>query len=313
MSCPFARALTAAVAIHIALVGGALFWERSRPPVTVSVPPGVQPWLDLDVSLVPTAEPSVPPSVTESPAPGIVRSEGPGRMAMLVPRSDPGQPNPVDAAGDGAGNNTNDVSGGDPIGIPGGRPGGGGGAGQDGEARAPVNLGLDRGLTWMWTSPDRAPPKPRPASTTGGLQEALDAHDRKAGLGFGGPVVTAFHAVAAHPSAPQTGSARFEAIIDASGRVTDVHVLSVDGEMEKWLAVARQVLAALRSRVLRTPLGGQGVAVVVAVQSRHQLPSGAAPGRAIEMKGAGAQFDLSDIGARPTHNVAVRVLSERRL
>jgi len=278
--------------------------------VTVAIPPGVQPWLDL--SLVPTPEPTLPPSVTEPPAAGNVRSEGPGRVAMLVPRSNPGQPNPVEAAGGGAGFDTTGAPGGDPIGIPGGRSGGSG-AGQEGEARAPVNLGLDRGLTWMWTSPDREPPKPRPASTTGGLQEALDAHDRKAGLGFGGPVVTAFHAAAAHPSAPQTGSARFEAIIDASGRVTDVHVLSVDGEMEKWLTVARQVLAALRSRVLRTPLGGQGVAIVVAVQSRHQLPSGAAPGRAVEMKGAGAQFDLSDIGARPTHNVAVRVLSERRL
>jgi hypothetical protein len=166
----------------------------------------------------------------------------------------------------------------------------------------------------MWTSPEREPPKPRPASTTGGLQEALDAHDRKVGLGFGGPVVTAFHAAAANPTAPQTGRATFEAIIDASGRVTDVHVLSVDGEMEKWIAVARQVLAALRSRVLRTPLGGQGVAIVVAVQSRYQMPSGAAPGRAVEMKGpGGVQFDLSDIGARPAHNVAVRVLSERRL
>jgi hypothetical protein len=250
--------------------------------------------------------------VVEPPATGTVGSEGPGRLAVLVPRSGPGQPNPVQAEGEGEGLDVADSSGGDPIGIPGVRPGGGG-AGQDGEPRAPVNLGLDRGLTWMWTSPGREPPKPRPASTTGGLQEALDAHDRKAGLGFGGPVVTAFHAAAAHPSAPQTGSARFEAIIDASGRVTDVHVLSVDGEMEKWLAVARQVLAALRSRVLRTPLGGQGVAIVVAVQSRHQLPSGAAPGRAVEMNGAGAQFDLSDIGARPTHNVAVRVLSERRL
>ncbi len=255
----------------------------------------------------------MPLGVVEPPATGNVRSDRPGRIAMLVSRSDPGQPNPVESAGKAEGLDTTDASGGDPIGIPGGQPGSGPSAHGAERKGGPVNLGLDRSLTWMWAQPDRHETTPRPASTTGGLQEALDAHDRKAGLGFGGPVLTAFHAAAAHPSAPQTGSARFEAIIDASGRVTDVQVLSVDGEMEKWLAVARQVLAALRSRVLRTPLGGQGVAIVVAVQSRHQLPSGAAPGRAVEMKGAGAQFDLSDIGARPTHNVAVRVLSERRL
>ncbi len=233
-------------------------------------------------------------------------------MAAFVPRSEPGQPNPVAGAGRGDGTETSDASGGDPIGIPGGRSDRGPSARGGEREGAPVNLGLDRSLTWMWAQPDRAEPAPRPASTTGGLQEALDAHDRKVGLGFSGPVVTAFHAAVAQPTAPQTGSATFEAIIDASGRVTDVQVLSVNGEMDKWLAVARQVLAALRARVLRTPVG-QGVAVVVAVQSRHQLPSGAAPGRGIEMKGAGAQFDLSDIGARPTHNVSVRVLSERRL
>ena len=274
-------------------------------------PTTFHPWIDL--SLVETPEPMAPPSVMVPPAAGDVRLEGPGRVAVLVPRSSSQALNPAEATGDAEGLDVADSSGGEPIGLPGGRSGGDPSAPGSERRGGPVNLGMDRSLAWMWTPPERLEATPRPASTTGGLREALDAHDQKVGLGFGGPVVTAFHTAAANPTAPQTGSARFEAIIDASGRVTDVHVLSVDGEMEKWLAVARQVLASLRSRVLRTPLGGQGVAIVVAVQSRYQLPSGAAPGRAIELEGVGAQFDISDIGARPTHNVAVRVLSERRL
>ena len=103
----------------------------------------------------------------------------------------------------------------------------------------------------MWTRPESPAPRPRPASTTGGLQEALDAHDRKVGLGYGGPVISAFHAIAASPNAPQDGKARFEAIIDASGRVTSVRVLSVNGDMASWQAVAQRVLQMLRARVLR--------------------------------------------------------------
>jgi hypothetical protein len=83
--------------------------------------------------------------------------------------------------------------------------------------------------------------------------------------------------------------------------------------MESWRRVAQQVLAALRGKVLRVPADGQGVAILLEVRSRYQLPSGAVPGEAVKLRGAGAEFDLSDIGAVPSHNVAVRVLTERRL
>jgi len=312
LSSPFARAMSVAAVIHVAVIGGAAFYSRTLPSTSAS-DASVGPWLDL--SLVDAPAPSIEPS---APVPESEPAPPDRRIAMRVPEKVPVAPNAgvpgTEGAGDGA---VLDPSGTDPAGIPGGTGTGGHGPGAGTEGKGTggraINLGIDRGMTWLWTQPQREAPKPRPASTTGGLREALDAHDRKVGLGFGGPVVSAFHAVAATPAAPQNGTARFEAIIDASGRVTSVRVLSANGDMASWQAVAEQVLRMLRARLLRVPLDGDGLAIVVDVRSRYQLPSGSKPGEAVEMKGAGAQFDLSDIGAVPAHNVAVFVVTERRL
>lgn len=316
VSSPFARAITVAAAIHVVVVGGAALYARSMPPVSPPDEVGAAPWLDL--ALVELPRPVVPPA---DPAPSDEAGEEvpePRRVAMRVPDRGRKAPNPGEP-GPGGGDlgAVLDSSEPDPSGIHGGGqasgkgPGDGGGEG-DGTDR-PIDLGLDRGLPWLWTQPVRPPPRPRPASTTGGLRELLDARDRKLGLGFGGPIVSAFHSAAATPSAPQNGRARFEAIIDASGRAASVRVVSADGDRTSWQAVAEQVLRILRARILRVPSDGDGIAIVLDVRSRHQLPSGSKPGKPIELKGAGAQFDLSDIGAVPSHNLAVHVVSERRL
>jgi len=169
-------------------------------------------------------------------------------------------------------------------------------------------------MTWMWVDPNAMPPAPRTASSTGGVQEALDAHDRRIGLGFGGPVASAVHAAASTVNnAPQTGQATFEAIIDRHGRAQSVSVLSVNGDLSAWQNVADHVLRILRARSIRVPPGARGLAVTLRVVARYQLPSGAVPGKAIQGDGAGASFDLSDIGSIPARNVAVQILTERRL
>jgi hypothetical protein len=127
-------------------------------------------------------------------------------------------------------------------------------------------------------------------------------------------VISAVHAAASTVgNAPQTGEALFEAIIDGRGRAQSVAILTSNGDLAGWQNVAQQVLRILRASMLRVPPGARGLAITLRVVARYQLPSGAKPGAPIRQKGAGAEFDLSDIGATPTRNVAVQVLGERRL
>ena len=306
-----------AVAIHVAVLGGAALYGPSVQLLESSSTSSQHQWLDLELA----SPPEAPPAVEVPPRERVEEPTADTRVAMGTPHPRPVSPNPPVSGPEGPGPGAVlDPGGSDPNGIPGGRggdassrgAGSGTGTGTGSGPRRPINTGIDGSMAWMWTRPNVSTPKPRPASTTGGLQEALDAHDRKVGLGYGGPVVSAFHSAAASPSAPQGGRARFEAIIDSSGRVSSVHVLSANGDMAAWQAVASQVLRILRSRILRVP-EGQAIAIVVDVRSRYQMPSGAKPGESVKMEGAGARFDVSDIGAGPAHNVAVHVVTERRL
>lgn len=140
------------------------------------------------------------------------------------------------------------------------------------------------------------------------VRDLLDAHDSAIGVGFGGPVATAAHQASLSSSAPQTGDATLEAIADRSGAVIDVHVVSGMPSPNAWASVASATLAGLRSQRLR--VGGRGASVVVKVEAKVRLPSGANSG--LERKGAGAQFDLADIGAVKLRVVSARVISERR-
>jgi hypothetical protein len=140
------------------------------------------------------------------------------------------------------------------------------------------------------------------------LRDLLDAHDREVGVGFGGPVATAAHQASLSSSAPQTGNATLEAIADGSGNVVDVHVVTGLPSPSSWASVASATLAGLRSQRLR--VGGRSASVVVKVEAKMQLPSGA--NGKIERKGAGAEFDVADIGAVKLRVVSARVVSERR-
>jgi hypothetical protein len=162
-------------------------------------------------------------------------------------------------------------------------------------------------MVWAWTRPEARAPPPRPASTSGGLHESLDAHDQTVGLGYAGPVVSAFHSVAYDSSTPRRGTAVYEAIIDDSGRLESIRLVSVDADWAAWDALAAHVLATLRARKLRTPPSG-GVAITLELESAQRLPAGGA-----EVPLFGFTFDLANIGSVPAHVVEVRVLSERRL
>jgi len=181
----------------------------------------------------------------------------------------------------------------------------------------PIDVGLGGGLHWAVVGPMPSAAAPRPLSPTGGLQEALDDHDRAAGFGFGGPAASALRSAANNISAPRVGVATIEVVFDGIGKFTSARVLSATGDMGGWTRVAAEAQALLASSRVRVPMQSRGMAVTLQVEARTQLPSGAAPGESTRVRpsgvGASGQFDLSDIGATPSRTVSVRITGERRL
>ncbi|HNS97062.1 MAG TPA: hypothetical protein PKL73_08950 [Polyangiaceae bacterium] len=319
LSNPFARALATAIVLHIAVFAALAHWasRRPTPPAIISVrsPTWIttlDPWVEVDgsptSSLPSTSEtrysPSNPNNPLDSSTPrAMVRPHRSAHAGPAESKDDGGGEMGLGREDYGHGSIPNEPNGLEPS----------DGVGRGGERRKPIELGLRRDLTHLWTQPEHGPPKASGSgSTTGGLQEALDAHDQKIGLGFGGPILSAFHAVASSEIAPRSGAATFEAIIDASGRVAEVLVLSGDNDLRAWTALARAVHASLRSRVLRAPRK-KGVAVVVDVRIEHRLPSGALPDKRMDVNSGAVAFDLADVGARAVRQVSVRILSEYRL
>jgi hypothetical protein len=66
-------------------------------------------------------------------------------------------------------------------------------------------------------------------------------------------------------------------------------------------------------RPLTLPANGKsnGLAVLIRIDAKVRLPSGARPDSPIGAAPGGMSFDLADIGARPRRVVSVRILEER--
>ena len=178
------------------------------------------------------------------------------------------------------------------------------------EVERPVDLGLGR----IWLRPGLPDRRKKPewssgAQSAGGLGQALEARDQERGLGRGGVVATLARS-AALGAGPQEGEATFLVMADRDGRVTSV---SLSEDRGGWSAVTRALERSLAGKRLRVPPGANGLSVAVRVQAKVQLPSGSSPKRPVRGAGAGAEFDVADIGATPTRVVSARVTSERVL
>lgn len=178
------------------------------------------------------------------------------------------------------------------------------------EAERPVDLGLGR----IWVRPGLPDRRKKPewstgAQAAGGLGHALEARDQERGLGRGGVVATLARS-AALGAGPEEGEATFLVMADRDGRVTSV---SLSEDRGGWSAVTRALERSLAGKRLRVPPGANGLSVAVRVQAKVQLPSGSSPKRPVRGAGAGAEFDVADIGATPTRVVSARVTSERVL
>jgi hypothetical protein len=155
----------------------------------------------------------------------------------------------------------------------------------------PIDLGLgpDAWQRWM-TAPthaeaSQAPPpparknryqvfRPAPVSSTGGLQEGLEASDRALGLvGPEGRVLSALQKAAHAWEAPEAGVARFEVTVHRTGAV-EVTLGAATAQREQWQQVAGHLANDLRSTPPRVPPPREGFKCVVEVVAEQTLPNG---------------------------------------
>jgi hypothetical protein len=151
-----------------------------------------------------------------------------------------------------------------------------------------VNLAIGEGDWSRWALAEGAPPTsteeratpsrvrpPRPASTTGGLAEALEAHDREVGLGPAGSVLTAARDAAHTEIAPQLGRAVFGITVLSSGHV-QVELMRASGEVAAWKNVGATMQAALARKPPAIPGARNGVLLELELTAQERWPNGAA-------------------------------------
>jgi len=220
-------------------------------------------------------------------------------------------------------------------------------------APAPSAHAVDLGIGTYWKSValgsglSSSSPSPVASSHTMALpspehllREALDAHDRALGLGSEGPLVSAAHEAASPALAPDVGSATLEIECDGSGGGITARVVSATGNAAAWNGVARELVRLVSSKRLHVPPGARGVRTTLSIVAEKALPAGekriSAPGAVPDdvpqaepvCDGEGLARrcvggmplgttqtigDLSNIGARRSRIVHVRVLGETTL
>ena len=117
-----------------------------------------------------------------------------------------------------------------------------------------------------------APPTPTTTSQSGGVVEALDAHDVAVGLGRGGAVLALAEEAARGPDAPVRGSATLDVTIREGGALA-ARVVDASGDADAWSRVAA-TLTHIDPNRLRIPPGAHGWHVVVRVEAKLLFPDG---------------------------------------
>ena len=153
-----------------------------------------------------------------------------------------------------------------------------------GAREGPIDLGIgpDGWQRWVGVLPreERRPQAaPRgtaivrapPVSSTGGLQEGLEAHDRKLGIGPAGAVATALFQAAHQQDAPETGTALFNITVLRTGAV---EVSLGEASDKKWQAVATHAAEALRRSPPRIPPPREGYKLTLKITAEETMPNG---------------------------------------
>lgn len=247
-----------------------------RTPVESKVPrteprAGSVPISNVEPGPIPTNVPAVEPSAVPQPTGGVVVAPGPAGTSEYT------TPAPVVQTGPGSG-------------LPG--------------------LGIG-GPAWSIPGvvPDMGKPAPAPTTApkatvdpqvaTKVLTSVMKEKDKALGLDLpaAGTISTSVRSAVQATDTPPESRATFEVKLSPTGQVLSVRVTSsTGGSTEVWGRAAAQVKAALAGRALAmTAAYEKGATVYVNVSSALVLPDGSKS--AIERKGAGASFDLSNIGA----------------
>jgi len=138
------------------------------------------------------------------------------------------------------------------------------------------------------------------------LGDALDKRDKDLGLQLAaaGTVSSTVKASVMGSAIPWDARGTIIVTVDASGTVTGVKVAAAaGGAASDWDAAAANIKASLAGRKLQlTEKYKNGAIIAVNVLSKRQLPSGVDPSSPIHL-GTTSTFDVSDIGAKPIHQV----------
>jgi len=110
------------------------------------------------------------------------------------------------------------------------------------------------------------------------MRQSAQEHDRKLGLGAGGPVAMALENAAYRSHVKLDGQATFEVVVIGNA-VSAISLVPSSGDKQSaWNEVAQTALAQLAGRRVRVPTGSRGVVLRIQLVSRAALPSGHDPG-----------------------------------
>lgn len=175
-----------------------------------------------------------------------------------------------------------------------------------------VELGIGSGDWSRWVDPTarvEAPPPPRPertpapASSTGGLAEALEAHDREVGLGPAGPILTAAREAGHSDVAPAIGTAAFTITVLRTGAI-HVDLVGASSNAEGWRKVAENMALAIQRKPPRIEGGRNGVRIGLELVAQERWPNGAVA------RSEGPALAISGGSIRPT-DASIEDLSKR--
>ncbi|MFO0554231.1 MAG: hypothetical protein U0271_37975 [Polyangiaceae bacterium] len=237
---------------------------------------------------------------------GRPNSSSPGSTTTTTP-GEPGSGNPN--ASNGGVLTGNGEPGGDDWSAPGGD---GSQPGLPGTVGAPKIAWSDLGVS------SAAPPAPTSAPKAAQVSRdkandvigaAVRSKDSEYGLDFpaAGTIASIFRSTVQGSEAPGDARATFQVVLGPGGKVQTVKVVSSAGGGEGlWSSIAKTAQASIASNKFNMPSGFEkGAVVVVNVQSKMKMPSGADVDAGLKLS-LTQTFDVADIGARPVRVVSAQ-------
>ena len=171
-------------------------------------------------------------------------------------------------------------------------------------AGSSISLGIGAGDWSRWVDPSATPERgplrpselPAPVSSTGGLAEALEAHDQSIGIGPAGAVLSAVHEAGYSDVAPSIGTATFSITVLRSGAI-DVQLTGSNGHAAEWAKVGESIAAAIRRKPPRIAPSRIGVRLGVEVVAEERWPNGQATrfDKGPHIAGQAPEFQATDV------------------